>query len=83
MTAIQVTPVRNARQKRTFLTFPWQIYKGDPLWVPPLLPERRKALDPQRGIFFKDGYAEFFIARRNGKPAGTIAYGEPSISSRP
>ena len=76
MTDIQVLPVRSARERRSFITFPWRIYKGDPLWVPPLLPERAKAIDPQRGLFFKGGYAELFIARQNGKPAGTIACAE-------
>jgi GNAT superfamily N-acetyltransferase len=76
MTDIQVNPVRTARERRHFLTFPWRIYKGDPLWVPPLLSERAKTLDPQRGLFFKDGYAELFVAWQNGKPAGTIACAE-------
>jgi GNAT superfamily N-acetyltransferase len=82
MTDIQVTPVRSPREKRNFLTFPWQIYKGDPLWVPPLLSERTKAIDPKRGMFFKDGYAELFIAWKNHKPAGTIACAEDKNNTR-
>ena len=82
MTNIQVNPVRTARERRQFLTFPWRIYKGDPLWVPPLLPERLKAIDPQRGLFFKDSYAELFIAWQNGKPAGTIACAEDRNTTR-
>ncbi len=82
MNNIQVQPVRTARERRTFLTFPWRIYKGDPLWVPPLLSERAKTTDPQRGLFFKDGYAEFFIAWRNGKPAGTIVCAEDRNNTR-
>jgi GNAT superfamily N-acetyltransferase len=76
MNNIRVSPVRTSRERRTFLAFPWRIYKGDRLWVPPLLSERAKALDPQRGLFFKDGYAELFIAWMNGKPAGTIVCAE-------
>ncbi len=69
---ISVRPVRTPRERRIFLTFPWRIYAGDPLWVPPLLPERRKAIDPRRGVFFKRGEAEFFIAWRGGEPLGTV-----------
>ena len=72
MTDITIQPVLSARQRRAFLTFPWRIYRGDPLWVPPLLPERLKAIDPRRGSFFRRGIAEFFIARRDGKSVGTI-----------
>ena len=53
-------------RKRRFLSFPWQIYRGDPLWVPPIFSEREKATDPQRGLFFRNGYADFFIAYQDG-----------------
>ena len=76
MSAIQIRPVLTAGERRTFLTFPWRIYRGDPLWVPPLLPERAKTIDPQRGVFFKRGEAEFSVAWRDGKPVGTICAGE-------
>jgi GNAT superfamily N-acetyltransferase len=62
-----------------FLTFPWRIYTADPLWVPPLLPERRKTIDPGRGAFFRRGEAEFFIAWRDGRPIGTICAGEDRV----
>ena len=76
MSTIEVRPVVTRRDKRLFLTFPWRIYKGDPLWVPPLLPERAKIIDPQRGMFFKDGTAELFIAWQNGQPVGTLSLAE-------
>jgi GNAT superfamily N-acetyltransferase len=69
---IEVRPVTNRREKRLFLAFPWTIYKNDPLWVPPILPEREKATDPQRGLFFKSGYADFFLAYKDGQLAGTL-----------
>ena len=83
---IEVRPVTSSRQKRQFLTYPWQIYRADPLWVPPLLGEREKATDPQRGTFFKGGYADFFLAYRDGSLAGTICCshehgGDPSECS--
>lgn len=76
MNGLEIFSVRTSRQKRLFLTFPWRIYVGDPLWVPPLLAERAKAIDPQRGPFFKRGQAEFFIARRGRKIVGTICAAE-------
>jgi GNAT superfamily N-acetyltransferase len=69
---IEVRKVNTKREEKIFLTFPWKIYRDDPLWVPPLLPERRKETDPTSGLFFKGGYADFFIAWQNGKPVGTI-----------
>lgn len=76
MSGIEIKPVRTAGEKRKFLTFPWEIYRDDPLWVPPLLPERKKVTDPERGVFFDRGEAEFFLAYRDGKLAGTICAAE-------
>lgn len=72
MSAVEVRPVRTARERRLFLTFPWRIYRGDPLWVPPLLPERREAIDPTQSAFLRRGEAEFYIAWRGKDPVGTI-----------
>lgn len=73
---VEIRPVRTARERRLFLTFPWKVYRGDPLWVPPLMSERRATIDPRRGSFFRHGAADFFIAWRDGRPVGTIAAGE-------
>ncbi len=78
---IEVRPVRTRREKRKFLTFPWTVYKNDPLWVPPLLPERAKVIDPEQGAFLKRGEAEFFIAWRGGRPVGTICVAEDPLTN--
>jgi GNAT superfamily N-acetyltransferase len=72
MSTIEIVPVETKEDRRRFVVFPWQIYRHDPLWVPPLVAERIKFIDPARGVFFKRGVAEFFIAMKDGKPAGTI-----------
>jgi len=72
MSRIEILPVETRADRKRFATFAWQIYRDDPLWVPPLLNERLKFIDPTRGVFFKRGIAEFFIAMENGKPVGTI-----------
>jgi len=72
MPGIEIRKTASSRDTRIFATFPWKIYKGDPLWVPPILKDRYKSIDPERGVFFERGTAEFFIAWRDGKPVGTI-----------
>lgn len=73
---ITLRPLTTPRETRLFLTFPWRIYRGDPLWVPPLLPEREKTIDLKRGPFFKDGAAECFIAWKDRQPVGTLCLAE-------
>ena len=79
---LEVKPVLTARERHSFLTFPWRIYQNDQLWVPPLLPERTKVIDPNRGAFFKNGRADLYIAWRNGEPVGTIVCSEDTHATR-
>jgi GNAT superfamily N-acetyltransferase len=72
VTQIYTQKVEDFFQRRRFATFPWHIYRGDPLWVPPLLTERMKQLDPQKGTFYSHGEADFFLAYRDGQLSGTI-----------
>lgn len=69
---IEIRQVRSQSEKRSFLSFPWTIYRNDPLWVPPLFAERQKATDPARGLFFRGGFADFFAAYRDGSLSGTL-----------
>lgn len=64
MNELRVLPVLSRREREVFLTFPWRIFKGDPLWVPPLLPDWRERIDPQRGVFFKRGAVFHRLERR-------------------
>jgi GNAT superfamily N-acetyltransferase len=81
MSDLEIRPVRTRRERRAFLTFPWHVYRDDPLWVPPLLPERARTIDPARGAFFRRGEAAFFVAWREGRPVGTLCAGEDRFAN--
>jgi len=70
---ILISPVQDEAGLEEFLRIPWRIYRQDPFWVPPLLPEQRKFLDQRRGPFFEIGEAQYFLAFRNGEPVGRIS----------
>jgi len=72
MSQIEIHKVENKSDRRRFVTFPWKIYKGDPLWVPPLVPQRIKQINPKKGKFLAHSQADFYIAYKDGKAAGTI-----------
>ena len=79
---VKIYPIHTTGERRVFLTFPWRVYHDDPLWAPPLLPERAKTIDSERGSFFKrGGEAEFFIAWRAGRPVGTICAAEDKFTN--
>ena len=61
------------REREQFLTFPWKIYKDDPVWVPPQMPDLRKRIDPKKGSFFNRGIAEFYLVERDGESVGRFS----------
>ena len=58
---------------REFLRLPYEIYRGDPLWVPPIASEVRRILDRARNPYFADASLELFICFADGRPAARAA----------
>jgi hypothetical protein len=56
-----------------FLNFPWCIYSNDRQWVPPLLFEQQRQLDPIKNPFFRNAEARYWLAYKGGKCSGRIA----------
>ena len=69
---LRVQPVTTERDRKVFVRFPWLIYRNDPQWVPPLIHQRERQLDPEQGSFFGHGEAAPFLARRDGEVVGTV-----------
>jgi len=65
--------VETSQDIEDFIRFPFKLYRGDPNWVPFLLSERRKFLDPKHNPFFDHAEVALWLARRNGQVVGTVA----------
>jgi len=70
---LTIQPVTGPQERLAFIHFQWQVYRDDPYWVPPLISERVEFLDKERHPFHQHSKVELFMARRDGKPVGTIA----------
>jgi len=68
----QIIKVEDRRTRNTFIRLPWSLYKDDPMWVPPLLFERRMHLSP-KNPYFEHAACCFWIAYRDEKPVGRIS----------
>lgn len=73
MDQVEVVPVHTSADLRQFIRLPWNIYRGDPLWVPPLIADTKKLLNKSKNPFFEHSTADLFLARRNGEWVGRIA----------
>lgn len=70
---LTIVPAESAAERREFIHFAWQVYRGDPYWVPPFPKERERFLDPAQHPFHEHAKVRYFTARRAGKIVGTIA----------
>jgi GNAT superfamily N-acetyltransferase len=69
---VDVRPVQGRRDLERFIRLPFRLYRNEPLWVPPLLWERRQFLNRRKNPFFRHAEAEYFLARRDGRVVGRI-----------
>src|SRR6476469_7248712 len=73
MAEVRVHRVDSRRDLRRFIGFPYDLYRDQPLWVPPLKIERRLFLSRRQNPFFTHGEAEYFLAMRGDRVAGRIS----------
>ena len=73
MKPLVIKPVENIEERKTFLSFPWVVYKDDPYWVPPIFTERVQFTDQNKNPFFENNEAQLYLALRGEEIVGTIA----------
>ncbi len=66
-------PVSDPMRLEEFLRLPFAVYRGDPLWVPPVIGEVRRTLDPGRNPYFSDATLRLFVGYRGGTPVARTA----------
>ena len=72
MSNLTILPVQDEGGVQAVIEFPWEVYRGDAYWVPPLISERQAFLDPKRNPFFQHGRLQLYLARRGDRVVGTI-----------
>lgn len=72
-TEVTVRKVEGTRDFQAFFEFPWQVYKDEDNWVPPLLSMRRELLDKQKNPAWEYMEGDYFAAWRGDQMVGTIA----------
>ena len=72
MKNIEIRQVTGKQLLKTFIKVPWNIYKDDPQWVPPLLMERKDAFSSKHP-YFKHAIWRAWIAYQDGEPVGRIS----------
>lgn len=69
---VRVTAVDTRRERKRFIGFPYQLYRDDPVWIPPLLAEQRHQFSA-RSPYFQHAAVRMFVAYRGDQPVGRIS----------
>ena len=72
MNQVHIEPVADRKGVEALVTFPFELYRGDPNWVPPLIEERVAVFDRRKNPFYEHAEYQLFLARRDGRLVGTI-----------
>jgi len=69
---LRVAPVDTRRARAQFIAFPYELYRNDPAWVPPLLTEQRHQFSP-KSPFYQHAAVQTWLAYRGDRPVGRIS----------
>ena len=73
MSSVEIKKVEGKKALRTFIDFHYDLYKGSEYDVPNLFQDELNTLSPDKNSAFEFCEAEYYIAYKDGKPAGRIA----------
>src|SRR5689334_21067713 len=76
---VTIKPCSDAKDFKAFVQFPYDLYKSNRFWVPPMKKDELNALQAATNPAFKNCEAQFWIALKDGKVAGRVG----AIINRP
>ena len=68
---IEVKEAKSAKEMKQFVDLPFEVYKNNPYWVPPIKKDDLASFDSKNDIF-KTVDAKFFLAYKNNQLVGRI-----------
>ena len=71
--AVEIREVKNKRNLKDFVRFPFDLYKNNKYWIPPLIKEDIHTLRSDKNPSFEHCEAVYYLAYKNGKIVGRIA----------
>jgi ribosomal protein S18 acetylase RimI-like enzyme len=70
---VQIKEVTTLRELKTFIRFPYSLYKGNPCWVPSLEFDELNTLRRDKNPAFEHCEAKYWLAYRDGHIVGRVA----------
>ncbi|MBW2623569.1 MAG: N-acetyltransferase [Deltaproteobacteria bacterium] len=71
--SLEIRIVESKKDLKTFVKLPFNIYKGNKYWVPPLIRDEMAIFDRKKNPAYENAESRLFLALRGGKAVGCIA----------
>jgi GNAT superfamily N-acetyltransferase len=70
---LKIEKVSSKKQLRSFIMLPFDLYKNDPAWVPPLIQDQYKFFDAQKNPYYLHSDVQLFLLMEGNKSVGRIS----------
>jgi GNAT superfamily N-acetyltransferase len=70
---ISIQEMTSKKEMKSFVKFPFKLYKNNTYWVPPIINDELESFDKTLNPVFEHAEARFFVAIKNDEIVGRIA----------
>ena len=70
---ITIKEAKTKAELKDFIKFSFELYKGNPYWIPPIINDELEGFDKTKNPAFESAEAYFYLAYRDNKIVGKIA----------
>lgn len=70
---MKIFPVTNKKDLNRFIKFPFQLYRHDPFWIPPLIMDQKNFFNPEKNPYYKHSEVQLFLAEDRENIVGRIS----------
>ena len=70
--AIRIREVETRADRKEWVRFAFEHYRGDPYWVPPIISDDLAYFDPDRNPAFEVSQVRRFLAQSGGRTVGRV-----------
>ncbi len=76
---IIVKQITNKKNINDFINYPYELYKKDLNWIPPLRIERQDFFNPKKNPYFEHAEVVYFLAYKENKIVGRVTAHEDQV----
>lgn len=70
---IEIREAITKKELKDFVLFSFDLYKGNPYWIPPIIAEELETFDQNKNPAFKTAEVHFYLAYKDNKIVGKLA----------